>query len=215
MSYSSLWVMDSEYKGKELIEYENSWLFSPIIWDVLSNKYLQDFVQPKGRFQYRKSISGPGGVDLWNKINQIVCNGDYKVDEIMWVLSNQLILPTIKKVELSAAIRSFAKDNKNIWTIKEDDGNLYYPLKINHIKERFIEVADSIFSLDEERYPYLIFKNSSIDDGVETLFCMYDEEIDENIEISLLDNKYDTVQFVEFKDDELSYINSHKYFKKG
>ena len=36
MSRSSLWVMDKGYKGYEVIEFRNSWLFSPIIWGGFS-----------------------------------------------------------------------------------------------------------------------------------------------------------------------------------
>lgn len=36
MSYSSLYVIDKNLYGENAVDFDNSWLFSPIIWDVLS-----------------------------------------------------------------------------------------------------------------------------------------------------------------------------------
>ena len=40
MSCSSLYGITKDYKGKEIIEYKNSWYFSPVVWSVLSDKLL-------------------------------------------------------------------------------------------------------------------------------------------------------------------------------
>ena len=40
MSYSSLVVITPDYHGKEKEIFRNSWLFSPVIWDVLTEKYI-------------------------------------------------------------------------------------------------------------------------------------------------------------------------------
>lgn len=40
MSYSSLVGITPDYHGEEKEIFRNSWLFSPIIWDVLAEKYI-------------------------------------------------------------------------------------------------------------------------------------------------------------------------------
>ena len=40
MSCSSLYGIKKDYTGKELYEYKNSWLFSPVVWNIISDKYL-------------------------------------------------------------------------------------------------------------------------------------------------------------------------------
>lgn len=55
MSYSSLYVIDKKFYGKNAADFRNSWLFSPIVWNVLSEKYL-----PKkyGMTQYVIGLDG-------------------------------------------------------------------------------------------------------------------------------------------------------------
>jgi hypothetical protein len=40
MSYSSLYGITSDYEGKAIAEYGNSWLFSPVVENVLLGKML-------------------------------------------------------------------------------------------------------------------------------------------------------------------------------
>jgi len=34
--------MNNKYEGFEVKEFANSWLFSPVVWDVLFEKYLPE-----------------------------------------------------------------------------------------------------------------------------------------------------------------------------
>ena len=40
MSYSSLYVIDKKFYGENAIDFGNSRLLSPIVWIVISEKYL-------------------------------------------------------------------------------------------------------------------------------------------------------------------------------
>ena len=65
MSSSSLWTIGKSYNGKIDKEYHNSWFFSPVVWDVLLDKYMHDEIQTP--YGYKKSIIGMGGAELWEK----------------------------------------------------------------------------------------------------------------------------------------------------
>ena len=72
MSSSSLYVINKNYEGECLIEYTNSWIFSPIIWQVLEDKYFKE--DAKGR---KPSILSPfGGQDAWKDMNNILNNSE-------------------------------------------------------------------------------------------------------------------------------------------
>lgn len=45
MSSSSIYGIRKDYTGEEILEYKNSWYFSPIIWSVLPDKYIHDYIQ--------------------------------------------------------------------------------------------------------------------------------------------------------------------------
>ena len=68
MSCSSLYGISKDYKGKEIIEYKNSWYFSPVVWSVLSDKLL-----PR-KHGYIQNIIGFGGQEVWKNINNILSN---------------------------------------------------------------------------------------------------------------------------------------------
>lgn len=67
MSCSSLYGIKKDYVGEELYEYKNSWLFSPVVWSVLSDKYL-----PRDAYGYVQSIIGMNGNEVFSKINNII-----------------------------------------------------------------------------------------------------------------------------------------------
>ena len=49
MSYSSLWGIKNDYTGECLMDYKNSWLFTPIIMGILPDKYIpEEIVTPYG-----------------------------------------------------------------------------------------------------------------------------------------------------------------------
>lgn len=202
MSRSSLWVMDKEYKGYEVIEFRDSWLFSPIIWGVLADKYIPHLiVTPYG---FKKSvISDPS---LFRPLNDKINNCKCTPDRICWEMSNQQIFFTKDKQFVADAILQFVKDNTR------------YSERIltkDHIKNRFIEVANSILELNENEYPYFIFKNTSCDDNVERWFSDYNEEEDEYKTINLSQQKKLVAEFVVIENNKIDrFISNLDYFNK-
>ena len=208
MSSSSLWVMDKDYKGSEALEFGNSWLFSPVIWGILSDKYIRGLIETP--FGYKKSLISDGSLHkpLNGKINNCKCSAD----RICWEMSNQQVFFTKDKNVIANGIQEFVKLNANF--DKHSDG--VYPLKQDHIIERFNEIADEILKLDENETPYFVWKNTTCDDGVERWFSKYDEEKDEYINISLSDMNEFVTEFVFIEDGIISGFKSNiDYFKKS
>ena len=190
MSCSSLYGIKKNYIGEELHEYKNSWLFSPIIWDVLSDKYL-----PR-QYEMVQSVIGLNGNKVWSKINDIMNNSDNTSDRICWEMTNQQIFFTKDKDCIVNNIRKFIEHNKE-----------YGKSECNNVSP--LEKANDILSLDENEYPYFVFKNTSVDDGVERWFFTYDEETDEYIDKSLKDWKEFVSEFVVIKDNKMDRFISN------
>lgn len=170
MSCSSLYGITKDYKGKEIIEYKNSWYFSPVVWSVLSDKLL-----PR-KYGYIQNVIGFGGQEVWENINNILNNSDFLADRVLWDLSNQGIFKTKDKNIIADCIRDFLKVNSKY--DKSDEDNIPI-LKRDHIIERWNEIATDIENLNEEEFPFFVFKNTSCDDSVEYWFIKYNEESDE------------------------------------
>lgn len=202
MSYSSLYGIKKNYVGEELYEYRNSWLFSPIVWCVLSDKYL-----PR-RYGMVQSVIGSNGNEVWSKINNIMNNSDNTSDRVCWEMTNQQIFYTKDKECVASNILKFVEQNKGYDKHKEDNIS---PLEREHIIERFNEIANDILSLDENEYPYFVFKNTSVDDNVERWFYDYNED-DEYIDKSLKDWNEFVAEFVIIKDGEITkFVNNLDY----
>ena len=45
MSYSSLYGIKNDYTGAVICDFKNSWFFSPIVMDVLPDKYIPQFIE--------------------------------------------------------------------------------------------------------------------------------------------------------------------------
>lgn len=203
MSYSSLYGIKNNYVGEELYEYGNSWLFSPIVWSVLSDKYL-----PRDMYGYVQSVIGMHGNEVFLKINNIMNNSNNTPDRICWEMSNQQIFFTKDKECIVNNIHKFIEQNKEYDRHREDNISA---LEREHIVERFNEIANDILSLDENEYPYFVFKNTSVDDGVERWFYTYDEN-DEYADKSLKDWDKIIAEFVIIKDDKITnFVNNLDY----
>ena len=209
MSTSSLWVMNNEFFGREETEYHNSWWFSPIVWDVLLDKYMRDEIQtPYGT---KKSLVGMFGDNLHKPLNEKVNNSGNFSDRVCWELSNQQIFFTKDKQKVADAIRSFCSDNTAYHINDEAKESV---LTFEHIIERFNQIADDIQALDENKHPYFIFKNTSVDDGVEYWFSDYDEDKDEEVALSLRDMDRYITEFVTIEDGEIKgFTGNLDYFK--
>lgn len=205
MSYSSLYGIKPDYTGEIINEYKNSWWFSPIVWSVLSDKTL-----PRDFMGYVQSIIGLHGQEVWKKINTKMNNSENTPDRICWEMSNQQIFFTKDKECIAANIRKFVDQNK-VYD-KSDEDNLS-PLEREHIIERFNEIADDIISLDEKEYPYFVFKNTSVDDTVESWFSVYDEETDDYVDKSIKDWDKFLAEFVIIENDQIKNFISNRDFQ--
>ena len=204
MSCSSLYGIKKDYTGEELYEYRNSWLFSPIVMGILPEKYIPYEIQTP--YGFKKSIIGMGGQEIWKKTNNKINNCDNTPDRICWEMSNQQIFFTKDKECIATNIRQFVEQNKAY--DKSDEDNLS-PLEREHIIERFNEIADDIVGLDENEYPYFVFKNTSVDDGVEFWFSSYDEESDEYTDKSIKDWDKLLAEFVVIEDGKIAKFISN------
>ncbi len=153
MSRSSLWVMDQDFKGHEINEYGNSWLFSPIVWDVLLDKYMHEEIQTP--YGYKKSLIGLFNEGLNEQLNDKMNNSDSFMDRICWEISNQQVFFTKNKEQISKAITNFVANNN---TYHKDSEENVPALTRSHIASRFREIAADIQNIDEEKYPYFVFK---------------------------------------------------------
>ena len=114
MSESSLWLIDKNFYGYEEYEFKNSWLFSPVLWNVLSDKYLP---RMNGCIQ---SLTGLFGRDVFEKINLIMNESENDYERFCWEFSHQQIFNTKDKTLVSNAIRQFLELNNKYYVSEED-----------------------------------------------------------------------------------------------
>lgn len=202
MSTSSLWGMDKEFRGEEIEEFRNSWLFAPIVMNILFAKYLPNKVNGQyGKTNFITAIMFDN--TIFNDLNREINNCKVLEDRIVWELANQQVLFSKDKQLIHDSILKFIELNKHY------EDNLG-----EHIIERFKEVAKSIIEIDSEKYLYLIHKNSSCDDGVEYWFEKYDEESEEYISSSLKELDKNVTEFVVIEGENISFISNLKFFKQ-
>lgn len=202
MSSSSLYGITKDYKGEEIFDYKNSWFFSPVVWDVLSDKLLP---RKYGCIQH---VIG-GGQEVWKNINNILNNSDFLTDRVLWELSNQMIFKTKDKNIVADCIRDFLKVNSKY--DKSDEDNISV-LKRDHIIKRWNEIATDIENLNEEVFPFFVFKNTSCDDSVEFWFTKYNEESDEYEERGLNECQDLVTEFVIIENGSIvDYISNTEY----
>ena len=116
------------------------------------------------------------------------------------------VLCTKDKECIVTNIRQFVEQNKAY--DKSDEDNLS-PLEREHIIERFNEIADDIVGLDENEYPYFVFKNTSVDDNVEFWFRSFDEEVGEYADKSIKDWDKFLAEFVVIEDGKITKFISN------
>jgi hypothetical protein len=196
--------MDKNYNGSEVLEFGNSWLFSPIVWGVLSDKYIRGLIETP--FGYKKSLISDGS--LYDPLSERVNNCNCTPDRICWELSNEQIFFTKDKDIIAKSIEDFIELNSNY--DKFTDGN--YPLKAEHIIGRFREIANEILKLDEIESPYFIFKNTSVDDSVERWFTAYNEKSDEYNDTPLSKMNECVTEFVVIENNNIKeFITNLEY----
>ncbi|WP_175560634.1 hypothetical protein [Paenibacillus sp. NAIST15-1] len=161
-------------------------------------------------YGYKKSLIGLDGDKLQRQLNEIINNCNNISDRICWEISMQQIFFTKDKDIVVRGIKDFLVNNKEYHL--NDDG--VSCLEYEHIAERFNQIADNISDIDEKKSPYFVFKNTSVDDGVEYWFEQYDEETEEYKEKSLKDWDKLIAEFVKIEDGQISFINNLDYFKQ-
>jgi len=204
MSYSSLYVMDNKFNGDVLNDYKNSWLLSPMIWDILFYKYLPEKVKYIAGEKSGLMVSARNDNQLWIELNDKLNESSNLKDRMCWEFSNQQIFMSKDKKLICDALSTFWEDN-----IQYEDREIG-----THIHERFRDVGLDINNIDETEYPYIIFKNTSVDDAIETLFRQYDDN-DEIKEISLSEHEKVVAEFVLINDGVMSFCNNVEFCKNN
>jgi len=201
--------MDTDYRGFESVEFRNSWLFSPIVWDVLMEKYLCRY----NRSQFIENGTKPIGfmsamrfnkcLNINRKLNEKINNCDCMSDRVLWEMANQQIFFTKDKIFVSNCIKEFL--NLNASYMSEYGG---------HITERFLEISECILNVDENESPCFIFKNTSVDDNVEYWFEKYDEDTGEYIDRALTELDERVSEFVLISNGNMDFVSNIDFFKE-
>lgn len=158
MSYTSLWEIGKNWNGSEYAEYKNAWLFPPVVWDILLCKYIKpsernnntSFLIWMGMFQSQEKM------DL---LNDRINNSKIQYDRVLWELTNASVFNSKDKEFVYDCIMEFVENNFKYY----HDGDC------EHIKERFVEVANDIKTLPK-RCKYFVIHPTSVDDNVERWF---------------------------------------------
>jgi len=207
VSYSSLFLIDIDLKGHELYEFQNSWLFSPIVWNILLNKYQPERRQsfPLKQEETRNFLSeSMFDTTLFGRLNEILNNSDSEPDRVVWELCNQQAFFSKDKDFIHKSILLFL--SSPAYSKGEYE---------QHIFNRFKEIAQIIKNIDAEKYPYFVFKNTSVDDGVQCIFDVYIEETEEYEEKSLLKHKDRVLDFVLIENEKITgWTSNLELFKK-
>lgn len=189
MSQSTLYGIRGDLTGEGLREYENSWLFSPIVWNILFDKY----VISCGMRHEGRGTGFLGDAWAWKQVNSELGNRGDMSDRICWELAAQMIFFTKDKGVVADAIRRFAVQNRGYCRSAEDGIS---SLERDNIAARFARIADDIEDLDETEHPHFVLKGNSCDDSVECWFTGYDEDANECFEASLADVRDCDARFV-------------------
>jgi hypothetical protein len=208
MSYSSLVVITSDYYGKEKEIFRNSWLFSPIIWDVLAEKYIP--YEELFKYGFKRNLIHDR--KLFKELNNIINGCQDTPDRILWELSNQQIFFTKDKDFIEECIYAFLKQNENYCTDYDSENHIAV-LKIKHILERFCDIAHHIKSLEAEETPYFVFKNTSVDDSVSNWFSCFNENTGKWEYSKLSENKKFCAEFVVIEDNKIKKFISNLDYK--
>ena len=205
MSYSTLYIIDQDTHLSNTIEYSNSWLFAPVVWEIILNSYIQDELRTS--YGIAKSLFTSDGDHLFRMANKAVNNSSIMSDRVAWEVSNQQIILVKDKEFIADSLLKFVDDHKNDVMLYNKENNLQY----DHIANRFKKIAEDIRNIDSDK-KYFIFKNTSVDDSIEYFFTKYDEELDDCVPTTLEEaSKEYEMELVIFSDDysKMNFISSN------
>lgn len=194
MSYSSLWVIDKDFKGKETVAFKNSWLFKSIAEDVLFKKYLPSKAVSQYGDEYISFLTATRfDGTIIRDLNNLINHCEIEEDRIIWELTGQQIFRTKDKDFIADCIIRFMDINKDLMINYEE-----------YIFNRFKEVSTEIRNIDKNESSYFIFKNTSCNDSVEYWFMKYNEEEQDYQDASLLELDKDVCELVLINDNKIS-----------
>lgn len=205
MSYSSIYIIDQDTHLSNTIEYSNSWLFAPVVWEIILNSYIQDELRTS--YGIAKSLFTSDGDHLFRMANKAVNNSSIMSDRVAWEVSNQQIILVKDKEFIADSLLKFVDDHKNDVMLYNKENNLQY----DHIANRFKKIAEDIRNIDSDK-KYFIFKGTSVDDSIEYFFTQYDEELDDCVPTTLEEaSKEYEMELVIFSDDysKMDFISSN------
>lgn len=180
MSCSILYALRNDFTCEYMCDFTDAWLFSPVILDVLSDKYIPEFISiPKSVF--KRTVIGDMTGETFRRTNQKVNTCVNTPDRICWELALQQIFFTRDQKLVSDSIRAFVEQNKGYNRSFIDD---ICDLERKHIVNRFLEIANSILTIDEREFPFFVLKRTSSTDDVERWF-----EKDGRYNASMLEHK--------------------------
>lgn len=206
MSYSSLWTINNQITGSKEVEFENSWLFSPIALNILFNKYMP--WKKVNTFKKRTNyiVETMFDNELAKELNKLINGCGTIEDRILWELCNQQVFFTKDKEFISKCIIKFIANFLQVNDEFTEDCQ-------KHIFNRFKDIAKSIKNIDIDKKPYFVFKNSNCDNTIEYWFSGYDKEEGKYFKKSLLDLKMHVTEFVVIKNKRISKFISNINFK--
>ena len=185
MSYSTLYGIDENGKGHVLKEYKNSWLFSPTVWELLNEKFNSGGFFMHGLEKLEEKIDDLASDDFERHIWEMT------MQRCFFTQGKQFILNSIEM--FINRYTNFSYKNSYMTKAKTFDSECF---------DRFREIAKDIEGIDVDKYPYFIFKNTSLDDQVENLFSGRNEQ-GERIAKTLYDDNNDC-WFVLFDENGIS-----------
>jgi len=178
MSYTSLWEIDKNWSGKEYTTYRNSWLFPPVVWDVLMCKYIAPKERYDGHTMHKSYLSWTFSFDKeitnqrWEMLNARINESEIQYDRVLWELAGLSVFNAKDKEFVADCIEKFFEEN--VKSNPEYKG-------ADHIAERFFEVAKDIRTFPQ-RVKYFVIHPTSCDDNVEWWFnhkrlCSWDKYV--------------------------------------
>lgn len=189
MSSSSLWGVNRKFNGEEIIEFGNSWWFTPVACNILFKKYLPEKASNKPDYITATMFDNSIFKDLNNQIN----NCEVQEDRIVWEMTNQQMFFVKDKEFIANCIDRFLTVNLEF---ARDLGE--------NIANRFLEIGSEIRKLEQSEYSFFIFKNTSCDDGVEYWFRKYNEDEEEYEESPLSELDELVTELIIIEDDKIS-----------
>lgn len=205
MSYSSIYIIDQDTHLSNIIKYSNSWLFTPVVCEIILNSYIQDELHTS--YGIAKSLFTSDSDRLFRLANKAVNNSSIMTDRVAWELSNQQIILVKDKEFIADSLLKFVDDHKNDVMLYNKKNNLQH----DHIANRFKKIAEDIRNIDSDK-KYFIFKGTCVDDSIEYLFTKYDEELDDCVPTTLEEaSKEYEMELVIFSDDysKMNFISSN------